>query len=107
MRLRAATQLIVWNWSPFSHRNKAQVEVGSPPGLKQPDSAISKTASEEPSHSLPLLVLAGASAEPWRPQILGSSAKSSGGHGNWGPAEGNSYTSNSTGKQGVCERVHV
>lgn len=95
--LKSIAQSVVWNCkSPFSHRNKAQVEVGSPPGPKEPDSANSSTASEDPPGSPPLSVAGGGTGRgacgiSRDRGSAGSSAKGSGGHGNGGPAEGSSH----------------
>lgn len=87
--------------SSFSHRNKAQVEVGSRPGPKEPDSANSNTASEDPHTLHHCLSPAGGGAgggfgdyRSW-----GSSAKGSGGRGNWSLSKGGSSTGDSSGKQ--------
>lgn len=47
----------VWDSRPyFPTETKLKWEVGSLPGPKEPDSANSNTASEDPAHSLPLSV---------------------------------------------------
>lgn len=102
--LKSIARSVVWNSkSPFSHRNKAQVEVGSPPGPKEPDSANSNTASEDPPGSPPLSVIGGGvGGSSGDCRSSGSSAKGSGGRGNGGPAEGSSHSGDRLGNGCVC-----